>query len=764
MSTDHDALSPSACMLCSINCGIRVATEDRRITRVIGDKHHPVSQGYVCEKVQRIDHYQNGADRLSTPMRRKADGSYEPIDWDTAIQEVAAGLKRVKQDHGGDKILYYGGGGQGNHLGGAYANSLLQSLGVKYRSNALAQEKTGEFWVGGKMLGTGVHGDFEHCEVAVFIGKNPWQSHGFARARAEIREIVKDPNRSMIVVDPRRSETAQKADYHLQLKPGTDAWLLAAMVAILVQENWVKRDWMQQHTRGFEQIEETFQAIDVSEYARICGVEEALLRAATQRIAQAESVSVFEDLGMQMSLHSTLGSYLERLIWLTTGHYGRKGTANAFVPFMSLGNASRGDVGKNAAKPGKRGSRTSPVTGSKIIIGLIPCNVIPDEILTDHPDRFRALIVDSGNPIHSLADSQRMREAMRSLEFSVVIDVAMTETARQADYVLPAASQFEKAEATFFNLEFPRNTFHLRQPLFEPLKGTLTEAEIHSRLLEAMGELGERDYRALRRAAKFGRTAFSAVFAARIARQPALMKVVGPLLYRTLGPSLPKGMDTAAVVWGLCLLYARANPKARARVGFGGPFPLAANKLFDAFLNKPSGVAFAETTFEESWQAITHPDHQINLHIPEMIEALGKINDTRPADDDRYPFVLSAGERRTDTANTAVRDASWHKKGIYAALRLSPQDAEQIGCANGEVLRLSTARASAEVTAEISDMMQPGHISLPNGTGLDYTDESGQVVRRGLPPNELTDNARRDFLAGTPWHKHVPARLERVAA
>ncbi len=146
-------------------------------------------------------------------------------------------------------------------------------------------------------------------------------------------------------------------------------------------------------------------------------------------------------------------------------------------------------------------------------MGLVPCNVIPEEILTDHPKRFRAMLIESANPVHSLADSARMREAIRALELSVVIDVAMTETALQADYVLPATSQFEKAEATFFNLEFPRNGFHLRQPLFEPRPGTLTEAEIHARLLEALGEVDERQYRLLRRAARMGLTPFALAYA-----------------------------------------------------------------------------------------------------------------------------------------------------------------------------------------------------------------------------------------------------------
>lgn len=760
MSADADYKS-TACILCALNCGIKVKTEAGRITKVIGDKEHPISQGYVCEKAQRMDFYQNGADRLSSPMRRKADGSYEAIDWDTAITEVAAKLQAIKCEHGGESFIYYGGGGQGNHLGGAYGDATLKALGVKYRSNALAQEKTGEFWVHGKMFGAPAHGDFEHAEVSVFIGKNPWQSHGFARTRAVIREIEKDPKRYMVVIDPRVSETAAKAEYHLQLKPGTDAWCLAALAGILVQEDLVDHDWMAQHTTGFKAIEATLADVSVAKYAEICGVEENLLREAARLIGNAGSVSIFEDLGMQMSVHSTLGSYLQRLLSVTTGNYGRKGTANSFVSFLSLAKASKGETGTSKSAPRK--SRVSPVVGAKIIIGLVPCNVIPDEILTDHPKRYRAMIVDSGNPAHSLADSQRMREAMRALDFSLVIDVAMTETARQADYVFPAASQFEKAEATFFNLEFPRNTFHVRQPLFAPKAGTLTEAEMHARLLEVMGELSDKDYGPLRAAAKLGLWAFTPMFLAMVALKPKLMKYVAVVLYRTLGETLPKGMETAAVTWGMALLYVQGNPVAAKRAGFGGPLPLAANKLFKAIVSSPSGVVFAETNYEESWQAIGMKDHKINLHIPEMLSELQKIKTNGLAKDADYPLILSAGERRSDTSNTAVRDAGWHKKGLYAALRISPEDAEKMGCETGDLLRLSTRRASAEVPVEISEMMRPGHISLPNGTGLDYTNADGKRVRLGLAPNEFSDNSQRDFLAGTPWHKHIPAKLEKVA-
>jgi anaerobic selenocysteine-containing dehydrogenase len=463
-----------------------------------------------------------------------------------------------------------------------------------------------------------------------------------------------------------------------------------------------------------------------------------------------------------MNVHSTLNSYLQRLVWLLAGHFGREGTNNAFVPFLSLARLSKGEgSSKSAARPAQSAGKRSPVVGAKIIIGLIPCNVIPEEILTDHPKRYRAMLIESSNPVHSLADSQRMRQALRALELSVVVDVAMTETAREADYVLPASSQFEKCDATFFNLEFPRNGFQLRHPLFPPLPGTLPEAEIHARLIEALGELSDEDYAPLRRAARLGRLPFALAFAWASARNPRVARYASVALYRTLGPTLPEGLEHAASLWGVAQLFVRSSPKAAARAGFRGSPLLAGNRLFDAILTSPSGLIFAVSDYAESWDAVGLPDHRINLYLAELMPELERIDREALPRDAGYPFILSAGERRSETSNTLVRDPAWHRKGAYGALRLSPADAAAMGCATGDTLKLSTRRGSADVVVEISPMMQPGHVSLPNGQGLEYRSADGTVVRAGVAPNELTDVAMRDFLAGTPWHKHVPARLER---
>jgi len=759
MSETNREWRATACILCECNCGIEVqlgGDDGRRLERVRGDKRHPASQGYACEKPSRLDYYQNGRDRLYKPLRRRADGSYEEIDWDTAIREVAERFAAIRDEHGGKSIFYYGGGGQGNHLPAAYSRSTRAVLGSEFRSNALAQEKTGEFWVSARMTGTFTRSDFEHCEVGVFIGKNPWFSHGIPRARVTLREISRDPARSLIVIDPRRSETADLADFHLQVRPGGDAWLLAAMIAVLVQEGLLASDWLSQHADGLGEVLPHFNALPVGLYCESSGVEESLVRAATRRIAGAESTAFFEDLGVQMNRNSTLVSYLHRLLCFGTGNFGKKGAAYSPAAMQPLASSS----GQGTPGSGRR----SPVTDSRIIGGLVPCNVIPEEILTDHPDRFRAMLVEAANPAHSLADGPAMREALSGLDLLVVVDVAMTETARLADYVLPVATQFEKAEATFFNFEFPANYFHLRRPLLEPPEGLFSEAELHSRLVEELGALPTQAIEALSAAWDEGRVVFRTKFLELAGSEPDFFALAPVILYRAIGGRLPHRLDEGAALWALAQIAAQRSPESIRRAGFSGDGPDLGDALFDGIVEAESGVVFSVDDWEESWARLRTENGRIQLAVPELFEELDAL-----ADDDaeraageiaEWPFVLSAGERRSFTANTIVRDPDWRRKDRAGALRMHADDAKQIGLDDGGRARITTRRGDAIVTVEISDRMQPGHVSLPNGLGLDYPDEAGERHTTGASLNELTAGGDRDWLAGTPWHKYTPARVE----
>jgi anaerobic selenocysteine-containing dehydrogenase len=741
----------TACILCECNCGLEVllgGDGGRHLVKLRGDKAHPSSRGYACEKPHRLDHYQHGRDRVTSPLRRRGDGTFEEIDWDTAIREVAARLAAVRDRHGGETIFYYGGGGQGNHLPGAYASATRRALGSRFRSSALAQEKTGEFWVSARMMGSATRADFERCDVAMFLGKNPWFSHSIPRARVTLKDIAADPARTLIVVDPRRTETAELADIHLAVRPGTDAWLLIALLAILIEDGAIDRGFLAAHAADGE-LDTVIAALgrfSIAEAIAHTGLDEALVRRTARVIGGAQAFASFEDLGVQMNHHSTVVSYLHRLLILMTGSLGKPGTH--FIP-SPLVDITSGDA-----------RRTSPVVGARLVGGLVPCNAIADEILTDHPARYRAMLVEAANPAHSLADSKRIREALLALDTLVVIDVAMTETARLAHYVLPAATQFEKAEATFFNFDFPHNYFHLRRRLMPPHPGTLPEAEIHARLLEALGALGDADYAPLRDAARRGLADYARAFLARVAPDPKRSGLAPVILYRTL--ELPDELREGAVVFGLAARAALELGPSLARAGFAGPPVEVACALFERILASESGVVFAVDEWAEVVGRARTPDRRLHLALPDLLASLAELA-TGPARDPAFPFVLTAGERRSFTANTIIRDPEWRKKDAAGALRINPDDAAALGVATGETVRLVTRRDAVLVAVELSATMQRGHVSLPNGLGLSYPTAAGDRTV-GVAPNELTATEDRDPFVGTPWHKHVAARVERADA
>jgi anaerobic selenocysteine-containing dehydrogenase len=225
-----------------------------------------------------------------------------------------------------------------------------------------------------------------------------------------------------------------------------------------------------------------------------------------------------------------------------------------------------------------------------------------------------------------------------------------------------------------------------------------------------------------------------------------------------LGPTLPEHLKGAAALWGLAQKTAMTYPDAVRRAGHAD-----GNALFEAIIESRSGVTFTAHEYADDFALIAHPDRKIALEMREMLDEIRGLRDAQSAlTTPDFPVVLSAGERRAYTANDIFRDPSWRKRDAEGALRVSVEDAQSLGLVAGGRARITTAAGSAEASVEISEAMLPGHASLPNG--LDYVDEQGVVQVPGVAPNALTSTKWRDPYAGTPWHKHVPARIEAVKA
>ncbi|MCL6271716.1 molybdopterin-dependent oxidoreductase [Sansalvadorimonas sp. 2012CJ34-2] len=755
---------PSACMLCSVNCGIQVLEKDGQFLKIRGDKAHGSSQGYLCQKAGQLNHYQNHKGRLTHPLKKQPDGSFDKISWEQAISEIAGKFKSIHKKHGGQAIAYYGGGGQGNHLGGAYSSAFREALDIEYVYTALAQEKTGDFWVNGKLFGRQscfVSEGMDDADYIIVLGANPWIAHGLPQTRTVLHEIRKNSNRTLVVVDPRVSETAGMADIHLQVKPGRDAFLLSAIIAIIIRDGLTDQAFLQLHTTGYQQVKKVFEKIDIDAYCQHAGIHIEQAEQVAHGFAKAEKATVRADLGIQQSLHSTLNSYLEKLLYLLTGNFNRKGSnflAPLFAPLIA-----------HSPDP-EEGGLTTRVTGARAISKIFPPNVLPLEINNNHSDRIRAVWVDSGNPALTGADTHAYREAFEKLDLLVVVDVAFTETAELADYVLPAPSQFEKAEASFFTFSHdfrgkPTTFFHLRKPVTEAKGNTLPEPEIYRRMCVALGAVPER-FPLLEKLARLylqypATRVFPLAIAAYFKTSPKMIPYASAILYSTLGKALPKGMETAAIVWAISQFFVQRWPSQVRATGLKGSGLELGYRLFKRFIESPSAAPIASFSHDsDTWKLLRHKDRKVHLAIPELIQQLLALPDElNQEQDNEYPFTLMAGERRSWNANQIYRNPDWRKKDKEGTMRIHPQDAEQLQVQDGSLLFCQSRRARIQVTVQVDDTVQPGMVTLPHGYGMKYQNKSGDWKQNGPAINMLTDSLHADEIAKTPFHKTVPVKL-----
>jgi anaerobic selenocysteine-containing dehydrogenase len=367
--------------------------------------------------------------------------------------------------------------------------------------------------------------------------------------------------------------------------------------------------------------------------------------------------------------------------------------------------------------------------------------------------------VDSANPLNTAANTQAMEAAFRALELVVVVDVALTETAAMAHYVLPAASQYEKWEYTLFNFEFPTNYFHLRAPLFEPLPGTLPEPEIYSRLLRALGDLpAEPELAELRTLAAADRAAFRERFTALLGSRRELAAIAPVVLYETLGRTFSDGSGAAALLWLACHRFAATQADAVRASGIDGEGAALGEALFEKIRTGRSGVAFSTQTYEHVWSLVQHQDRKIHLAVPRLLDWLRSLDPAREGEDADYPFTLIAGQRRAYNANQIFRNPAWRKDDPDGALRIHPDDITALGAADGGWLAVETRTGRLVVRVEAEASLRRGVVALPHGYGQAYPTEEGRVVV-GPRLNFLTASNDCDPIAATPHHKNVRVRL-----
>ncbi len=737
----------TGCVMCAQNCGLEVFVENNRMVKVRPDKDNPRSEGYVCRKGLSVAYHQHHTQRLTHPLKRVGD-KFVQVSWDQAIDEIAVQLKSIVEKHGPKSLAYMGGGGQGCHFEAAFGVRLIRGLGSHYHYNALGQELTGSYWVWGRALGRQnllVGSDHHNTDMLLAIGWNGMMSHQMPQARRFLTRLAKDPDKLLVVIDPRQSETAKIADIHLPIRPGTDALLTRAMIAVILQQDWYDKEYIARHVGGFDKIAPLFADFDARGAIEVCELDYDQVRDLCQKMA-TRKWSMHYDLGVLMNRHSTATTYLQVILLAICGRICVPG-----------GNVTPGNLLPISSHSDERDSRTwrTVTTDIPAITGVFPPNVMPEEILSDHSERLRAVICGQSNPLRSYADTSQYEKAFKHLDLLVTAELAMTETAQLSHYVLPARSAYESWDGTFFPWTYPGIFFQMRRPVVTPEGEPLEVSHIYTRLADSLGLIPEIPD-SLYEAAEKDRLQFGTALLNYAQSEPKAMKTMPFVLTKTLGQKL--GSANLAALWGILMTAPKPFQENAARAGFTPGMTLGED-IFRAILDHPEGIWIGRVDPEKNMERVRTEDGRINVWIPELIDWVQSIDAGTEkkalASDKIFPLVLSAGLHMDTNANTLMRNPAWNKDRRACTVAMNPKDAEELNLQDGQTVKVTTEAGEVEIELQVTKTTRPGLVVIPHGFGLDY---NGKVY--GANVNRLTKNTHRDRLAGTPIHRYVPCRVE----
>jgi len=739
----------TTCVMCAVCCGLEVKVENNRIVKVRPDKDSPISEGYVCRKGLNIAYHEHNADRLLYPMK-KAGGKFERISWDQAIGEIAEKLKKILQEHGPRSLASVAGGGEFNFYPIRFLAGFVQALGSRYQYSSANQEFAGRYWAHGLTFGSQMLElvpDYENTEMLMAVGWNGMMSHHIPQARRVLTRISKDPGKLLVVIDPRRSETAKIANIHLALRPGTDALLLKSMIAIILREGMHNQEYIDKHANGFMEILPWFAGFDVNAALKVCELEYDQVFRVCREFAKRQSC-LRDDLGILMNRHSALVSYLLVVLLAICGRIGVPG-----------GNYLVG--GKMYSDPNDPKTWRTAVTNIPAIGGMFPPNVMPEEIANDRPDRLRAVFVLGANPLRSYADTTAYENAFQELDLLVVTEIAMSETAALAHYVLPCRSTYESWSTA--DAIIPSKTSEgfldvvsrMRRPVVEVEGEQKETGEIFTRLADAMGLIPALPDSLYQAAGSGSLRSYRDALIGYVMEHPKNMMRIPFIAAKTLGSAI--GSAHLASYFTGFLERSQAKQEEAARVGFDAG-PDQGLTLYQAIIDHPEGVLVGVQDIRKNLGRLATKDGRIRLHTAEAEEWIKEISpgeeEKRLKTDAEFPLILMAGRHMDMNANTAMRDPAWNEGRRPCTLAMNPADSEKFGFSDGQMVKVITEAGEETIEVEVTEDARKGQVIIPQGFGLVY-----DGVKYGANVNRLTKSTNRDFV-GTPMHRYVPCRVE----
>jgi len=708
------------CHLCEAMCGIAIDLEGDRIVRVRGDKDDPFSRGHVCPKAVALQDVHEDADRLRRPLRRTASG-WEEVPWETALDEAAARLAAVQRAHGRNAVaLYQGNPVVHNHGAILFGQVFQRSLGSRSRYSATSVDQLPQMLASLLMFGHQLMlpiPDVDRTGFLLVLGANPLVSNGSILTAPGIErrlKALKARGGRLVVVDPRRTETAALADLHLPIRPGGDAFLLAALVHTLATENRLNPGRVGAFTDGLDSLLEAIRPFSPEAVAGRTGIDAATIRTLARDFASAASAVAYGRVGTCTQEFGGIASWLVNVLNLVTGNLDRPGGAMFTAPAV--------DVVAFADRFGQRGhfdKGRSRVRGLPEFGGEWPAAVLAEEIETPGEGQVRALVTSAGNPVLSTPNGARLDRALASLDYMVSIDLYLNETSRHAHLILPPSFALERSHYDLvFHALALRNTAKLSEPLFPAPRESRHDwqilLELATRLEKARGEGGLRSWLRHR--------AFSA-----------------------LGPD------------GLVGLLMRFGPHGAGLVPFRRGLTLARLR------REPHGIDLGPLEPSLPRRLYTKA-RRIELAPGRLLQDLGRLRLALAAPVNGGLALVGRRELRSN--NSWMHNSERLVKGRErCTLLMHPQDASARGLKGGQRVRVTSRAGAVLVPLELSDEMRPGVVSLPHGWGHQRPGARLAVAsaRPGVSLNDLTDETLVDPLCGTARLNDVPVEVTAAA-
>jgi anaerobic selenocysteine-containing dehydrogenase len=737
------AIHYRTCPFCEATCGLEVETEGREVVSVRGDEQDVLSHGFICPKAFGLKQLHEDPDRLTTPLVRR-DGELVEATWDEAFEEIDRRLTPLVAEHGRNAVAAYVGNPNAHNLSFlTYGPVVLRALGTQNIYTASTVDQMPKQVSAGLMFGTMLSvpvPDVDRTDHLLILGANPLVSNGSLLTAPDMRgrlRRIRERGGKVVVIDPRRTRTADEADEHHFIRPGADALLLAAMACTLVEEDLVDPGRLLPHLNGFEQVTALVRDFTPELVAAACGIEAEQIRRMARELAAAPRAAVYARIGTCTQEFGTLASWLVDVLNALTGNLDREG--GAMFPLAAAGqrNAS-GTAG--SGKGARFGRWQSRVRGLDEMYGELPVACLAEEIETPGEGQVRALVTVAGNPVVSTPNAERLESAIEGLDFMLAVDIYVNETTRHADVVLPGPEPLEKShyDLALYQLAV-RNVANYSPPVLEATGPA--EWEVFLRLAGVLAGQGPNtDIEAL-----------DELVISTIAQR----EVVDP-------GSRVAGREPAEL---LEALEPRRGPERvldfMLRVGpYGDGFGAEPEGLtLDVLERNPHGVDLGPHR-ERVPDVLRTPSGRIELAPEAIVADVERLHGLVARE--RNGGLVLIGRRQLRSNNSWMHNLPALVKGKdRCTLHVHPDDAERLGLEEGGRAVVSSAAGRIEAPVELTDGIMPGVVSIPHGWGHDAPGVKMGVASRhaGVNSNVLSDESQVDPLSGNAVLNGIPVEV-----